>query len=87
MYDRALPDLLPELEKQLSSGNYSVAKTLDHLVLVHRDQGRLDQAEAVGKRALDVREKALPNAHPDIALSLNTLAVLLAIFARFGEAR
>jgi CHAT domain-containing protein/tetratricopeptide (TPR) repeat protein len=76
LYNRALPDLLPELEKELSEGNYSVARTLDQLVLVHRDQGRLDVAEALGKRALELREKALPNVHPEIALSLNSLAVL-----------
>lgn len=40
-------------------------------------QGNYDEAEPLFTRALAIREKALGPEHPDVASSLNNLAVLL----------
>ncbi len=49
-------------------------------------QGRYAEAEPVYKRALAVQEKALGPAHPDVAGSLNNLAVLYDAQGRYAEA-
>ena len=39
-------------------------------------QGKYAEAEPLYQRALEIREKALGPEHPDVALSLNNLAML-----------
>lgn len=46
-------------------------------------QGKYDQAEPLFKRSLAIREKALGSEHPDVASSLNDLAVLLNRHVRY----
>ena len=41
------------------------------------NQGKYDDAEPLCKRALTIREETLGPRHPDVALTLNTLASLL----------
>src|SRR5882724_11841925 len=50
------------------------------------DQGRYAEAEPLLKRALAIREKALGPDHPDVAMSLNTLAALYQERGRYAEA-
>ena len=49
-------------------------------------QGRYAEAEALHKRALAIREKALGPDHADVALSLNNLAALYVAQGRYAEA-
>jgi tetratricopeptide (TPR) repeat protein len=59
---------------------------LDSLAELYRVQGRYTEAEPLFKRALEVREKALPAGHPGIAQSLNNLAELYRAQGRLSEA-
>ena len=49
-------------------------------------QGKLAEAEEPNQRALAIREKALGPDHPDVAQSLNNLALLLWQLERHGDA-
>ena len=48
--------------------------------------GYYQEAEPLLQRALDIREKALGPEHPDVADSLNNLAVLYHDQGKYGEA-
>jgi len=61
-------------EKALGPDHPDVAKSLNNLAEVYREQGRNADAEALYQRALAIREKALGPDHPDVAKSLNNLA-------------
>ena len=50
--------------------------SLNNLALLYRAQGQYAKAEPLYQRALGIREKALGPEHPDVARSLNNLAVL-----------
>ena len=54
----------------------AIARSLNNLAAFYLAQGRLSEAEPLLKRALGIREKALPADHDDIILSLNELAGL-----------
>jgi hypothetical protein len=45
--------------------------------MLYQAQGRFADAEPLFKRALALREQSLPPSHPDIARSLNGLALYL----------
>ena len=60
---RALGRMIPRL-----------ATTLDHLAWVLASEGKAVEAEPLAKSALAIREKAFGPEHPDVVLSLNTLA-------------
>jgi len=62
-----------------------LATTLNSLAEVHRAQGRLEEAEALHKRALAIIEKALGPEHPDVATSLNNLADLYRALGKYAE--
>ena len=47
------------------------------ITLFLENQGKCDDAEALYKGALVIREETLGLGHPDVAESLNNLAVLL----------
>jgi tetratricopeptide (TPR) repeat protein len=49
-------------------------------------QGKYSEAEPLHKRALAIREKALGPDHPDVAISLENLAVLYEQTGRTEEA-
>jgi tetratricopeptide (TPR) repeat protein len=44
--------------------------------LVYRDQGKYEEAEALFNRALTIREQALGTGHPNVARTLNNMAIL-----------
>ena len=48
--------------------------------------GQYAEAEPLLQRALQIREKALGPEHPDVATSLNNLAVLYRAQGRYAEA-
>ncbi|XYI03998.1 tetratricopeptide repeat protein [Sorangium sp. So ce1128] len=52
------------------------AERLDRDVVALHGQGRFDAALPLAERALALREKALGSEHPDVATSLNDLALL-----------
>ncbi len=54
--------------------------------MLYEKQGRYSDAEPLHKRSLAIREKALGLEHPDVALSLNDLAVLYDTQGRYAEA-
>jgi CHAT domain-containing protein/tetratricopeptide (TPR) repeat protein len=54
--------------------------------LLYYHQGRYADAEPLHRRALAIREKALGHNHPDVATSLNNLALLYKSQARFADA-
>ena len=49
-------------------------------------QGKYAEAEPLFKRALAIREKALGKDHPDVATSLNNLALLYDSQGKYAEA-
>src|SRR5262249_41239691 len=51
------------------------AGLLNNLAELYRAQGRYADAEPLYKRSLAIREKAFGTDHPDVAVSLNNLAV------------
>ena len=48
--------------------------------------GRYAEAEPLYRRSLAIREKQLGRDHPDVATSLNNLAVLYQAMGRYAEA-
>ena len=54
--------------------------------MLYQAQGRYAEAEPLYKRALAIEEKALGPEHPDIATSLNNLALLYQVQGRYAEA-
>jgi tetratricopeptide (TPR) repeat protein len=65
------------LEAELGPDHPDVARSLQVLAVRYVALGRADQGEALHRRALDIRERALPDGHPEIAESLEAVAVLL----------
>ena len=66
-------------EKALGPDHPDVAKSLNNLAGLYREQGRYADAEPLFKRSLAIYEKALGPDHPDVATSLNNLAGLYEI--------
>jgi len=64
----------------------STATILQSLGVLLRHQGRYGEAEPLLRRALEIREATLGPDHPDTALSLNYLGVLLRFKGRFAVA-
>jgi tetratricopeptide (TPR) repeat protein len=60
--------------------------SLNALGELHRRQGRIDDAERLLTRALEVKEAGLGPDHPDVATSLTNLALLYAGAGRVGDA-
>jgi tetratricopeptide (TPR) repeat protein len=49
-------------------------------------QAKFDEAEALYRRAMAIREKVLGDDHPDVAQSLTLLSALYSLQRKFGEA-
>jgi tetratricopeptide (TPR) repeat protein len=63
-----------------------VATVLNNLAGVYYALGRYGETERFLKRALTIREQKLGQDHPDVAQTLNNLALLSARQGRWGEA-
>ena len=61
-------------------------KTLNDEVMSLYKQGRYDRAVVVAKKALQVAEQAVGPDHPDVATSLNNLAVLYKAQGQYAQA-
>jgi tetratricopeptide (TPR) repeat protein len=59
---------------------------LNNLARLYEAQGRYADAEPLYRRSLQIREKALGAAHPDVGASLNGLAGLYRAQGRYAEA-
>ena len=53
---------------------------------VYKEQGKYAEAEALYKRALAIREKALGADHPDVAETLYNLAVVYRPQGKYADA-
>ena len=73
-------------EKALGRDHPDVARSLNNLAGLYRDQGRYADAEPLYQRSLAIREKALGRDHPDVAQSLNNLAALYRNQGRYADA-
>ena len=60
----------------LSSRELGEVANLNNLASLYQNQGKYDASESLYKRVLEITEKALGSAHPDVASSLNNLASL-----------
>src|SRR5882762_6621445 len=68
-----------------TSKSYPEAVCLGDLAHVYMDQQKFDQAEAILKRELQVREKAVGPNDPDIVSTLDRLALLCQKESRYPE--
>jgi hypothetical protein len=55
----------------------STLTSMNNLAMVLSDQGKYEEAEAMHRQALGLREKALGKEHPSILTSMNNLATVL----------
>ncbi|MCI0461100.1 MAG: tetratricopeptide repeat protein, partial [Gemmataceae bacterium] len=74
------------LEPAYGGEHPDVALVLAGLAEVERKLGNLERGEQLARRALGLRRKALGNGHPQVAASLNNLAILLEQRGRPAEA-
>ena len=63
-----------------------VARSLNNLAMLYKDQAAYRKAEPLLVRALDIWEKVLVAMHPDVARSLNNLAMLYDAQGAHGKA-
>jgi esterase/lipase superfamily enzyme len=73
-------------EQQTAPDHPSVAKSLNNLAELYRQQGRYAQAEPLMQRALATRERALGPDHSDVGTALTNLAGLYRTQGRTAEA-
>jgi hypothetical protein len=53
---------------------------------MYRDQGKYEEAEALFKRALTIREQTLGTGHPAVARTFNNMAILYKARGEIGSA-
>ena len=63
-----------------------MAISLSTMAMLLQATNRLDEAEPLMRRALDIAEQSLGPDHPNVATSLNNLAQLLQATNRLDEA-
>ncbi len=73
-------------EKVMGTDHPDVARSLNNLAELYRDQGRYAEAEMLHKRSLAIREKVMGIDHPGVATCLNNLAGLYRIQGKHTEA-
>jgi tetratricopeptide (TPR) repeat protein len=82
-------ELLAELSdaERKGSSDLALASTLYNLAILRRQQGKFAEAEALYRRALEIREREDGPNHPDVAVVLNNLAGLKAAQGNYDAAR
>lgn len=83
---RALLELGSVRVMQLEGQPMVQAGLMEALATTHRRLGQPGEAEALARQALDVRTGAVGDDHPEVAESLNVLALVLTEQGRFHEA-
>lgn len=86
---RAEQLLLAALDKwQALTGasSASVAETMSMLALLRADQARLEEAEKLGREALDMSRRSLPPGHPKVAQAVEGLGHILEEKGDYGNA-
>ena len=63
--------------EQRASDFITIAQTLNNLAWVYLDRNDFHTADSLFRASLALRHKHLGNAHPDVALALNNLAMLV----------
>lgn len=81
-----LRSLLQQLRENLGSNHVKVARALNDLSLVLRDQGRYEEAEPFAREALSINLDIYGPDHPNIAANLNNLGANLLGQNRLQEA-
>jgi eukaryotic-like serine/threonine-protein kinase len=87
-YDEAaakLEDVISTLEAALGKDHIDLGNALDELGIVRRKQHRLDDALALHRRALAIRESKLGD-HTETAVSLDNVGIVLGMLGRHAEA-
>jgi serine/threonine protein kinase/tetratricopeptide (TPR) repeat protein len=74
------------LQGQTPGRRSDIAASLMDLALVLRDQGKLAEAEALQRQALQIRQDRLGPDHPEVALCMNSLALVLRSEGRLSQA-
>ncbi len=75
-----------EQAKKFGDEDTRLATSLNNLAELYDTQGQYAQAEALYKRSLAIREKALGPEHPSVATSLNNLALLYHTQGQYAQA-
>jgi len=76
-----------QISRKACSNSWCASEILSDLGQLAYEKGDLAGAEAYLREAVEIREKALGLSHPDLARSLNRLALVLAVEGRRQEAR
>jgi serine/threonine protein kinase/Tfp pilus assembly protein PilF len=74
--ERTLREMLPELRERLGPSHRDIAQTLNNLGDLLRQEGKLDEADALLTEAVSMGESTLPKGHPDQAAYLSSLALV-----------
>ncbi len=74
------------VKARFGTNHANYGNALNNLAVVYRLQGKYAEAEALSKRALAIRERALGANHLDVAQSLNNLANLYDDQGRYAAA-
>jgi tetratricopeptide (TPR) repeat protein len=74
------------VKAQFGIDHPSYAYALSLLASIYLGQQKLDEAEALYRRAMAIHEKVLGADHPDVAHSLTLLSLVYSLQRKFGEA-
>jgi tetratricopeptide (TPR) repeat protein/transcriptional regulator with XRE-family HTH domain len=90
MKDQLIADLKTlgdsSIEQQLGPEHPDLVPLLDHLAMIHREQGNYIEAVSLFRQAVQIQEQALGTTHPDVATQLGGLANLYAEQQQYEEA-
>ncbi|MEM8717231.1 MAG: toll/interleukin-1 receptor domain-containing protein, partial [Cyanobacteria bacterium P01_G01_bin.4] len=79
-------DALAMRKRLLGDEHPAVARSLNNLAGLYKDQGRYSEAEPLLQEALVMRKRLLGTEHPAVATSLNNLAALYDDQGRYSDA-
>ena len=86
-WKEAEEQLRPALDEATAINNLDlVASVANNLAMLLQDTNRIEEAEPLLRRALEIHEAAYGNQHPNVAINLNNLAMLLQDTNRTEEA-
>ena len=85
--EKLLLQALDIFKKVIGSDDHpAVASVLNSLAVIYQEQGQLDRAVPLYKRALDIQEKAFSPDNPELANTLHNVAVLYLLKQDFRQA-